>query len=166
MTNILKKGILGVGLCFFLAGVASCGPTGGDTTFTYQPYDTAVYGDPSQLDTTVYFWHTLGQNNRAWLETLIVEFNKLYPNIRIQASQQGSYDDIKLKNDRAIAAGGTDLPTMAYCYPDHVADYISSNAVIPMDGFVDDPAIGFTPDDGSHVENGETVHGAADFVQT
>ena len=112
MTNILKKGILGVGLCFFLAGVASCGPTGGDTTFTYQPYDTAVYGDPSQLDTTVYFWHTLGQNNRAWLETLIVEFNKLYPNIRIQASQQGSYDDIKLKIDRAIAAGGTDLPTI------------------------------------------------------
>ena len=174
MSNVLKKGILGLGLCAFLAGVASCGPisstssdpAGNGASFSYQPYDTSVYGDPSQLTATVYFWHTLGQNNRGWLETLINEFNKIYPNIRIQASQQGSYDDIKTKIDRAIAAGGTELPTMAYCYPDHVADYIASGAVIPMDGFVDDETIGFTVEDGSHVEDGETVYGAGDFVQT
>ncbi len=168
MPKAKKIGLLGSSL-FIMAltvGLVSCGPTGTGGAYSYVPYEEATYGKPEELEATVTLWHTLGQNNRGWLETLIREFNRLYPNITIDHDQQGSYDDIKVKIDRAIQAGGTELPTMAYCYPDHVSDYIDAGAVIPMDGFVDDPLIGFTEADGSHVEGGKTLSGADDFVKT
>ena len=44
---------------------------------------------------TIVFYHTMGQNLRNVLEAYIVEFNKLYPNITIEHSQVGGYDDVR-----------------------------------------------------------------------
>ena len=44
---------------------------------------------------TIKFSHTMGENLRTVLDEYIVEFNKLYPNIKIEHSQVGSYDDVR-----------------------------------------------------------------------
>jgi multiple sugar transport system substrate-binding protein len=74
----------------------------------------------------VVFWHTMGQSNQAWLNERIAEFNKIYPDVTIEHAAQGDYTGLKSKISSAIPAGTT--PTMAFCYPDHVADYLVAGA--------------------------------------
>ena len=83
--------------------------------------------------TKVTFWHTMGQGLQEVLDRVIQEFNKKYPNVEIEHAAQGGYDDLEDKIKTAIPAGTT--PTMAYCYPDHVAEYMESNAVIDMKSY-------------------------------
>ncbi len=87
------------------------------------------------------FWHTMGQTNQAWLNERITEFNKIYPDVVIEHTAQGGYDDLKSKISKAIPAGTT--PTMAYCYPDHVADYLVAGAVEELTPYIDNEAYGF-----------------------
>jgi len=96
--------------------------------------------------TKITFWHTMGANLQAVLDRIISDFNEIYPDITIEHSSQGGYDDLEGKINDAIPAGTT--PTIAYCYPDHVAEYLESNAVISVSDFVNDPELGFSADDG------------------
>jgi len=85
---------------------------------------------------TITFWHVYGQSKEALLLDYIAEFEALYPNVTIEASSQGGYDDLRNKTILAISAGET--PTMLVGYPDHVAGYLNGNAVIPLDDFIKD----------------------------
>lgn len=115
-------------------------------------------GDPTQLSATVTFWHTMGQANQDVLNAMIAEFNEVYPNIKIEHSIQGGYDELRDKVSSAIPAGTT--PTMAYCYPDHVADYMSAGAVEELTKYVEDDVIGLgVADDPSG------ALGVDDFIQ-
>lgn len=167
----VKAGLL-LGIATF--ALASCGggadssstaSDGSSTDFVYQNYDIGLYGNPEDLNTTITIWVTSSGTNLQWIGVLAREFNKFYPNIKIEGttSGQGDYDGIKDKIDRTIAAGGSGLPNLAYCYPDHVSDYIEAEAVIPMDGFVKDPVIGL---EGSYSEEGITYLGVDDFVKS
>jgi multiple sugar transport system substrate-binding protein len=99
---------------------------------------------PSE-DITVTFWHVYGQSKEALLLDYIAEFEALYPNITIDASSQGGYDDLRNKTILAISAGET--PTMLVGYPDHVAGYLNGNAVIPLDDFIKDETWGVDVED-------------------
>lgn len=120
----------------------------------YTPFD----GDPTQLSASITFWHTMGQANQEKLNRMIEGFNQKYPNIKIEHAAQGGYDDIKEKISAAIPAGTT--PTMAYCYPDHVAEYMSAGAVEEMSGYVSDKKIGLSR------EEWDSAGGEADFVDS
>lgn len=122
------------GILFTTLLLTSCSSSGGYKD--YVPFS----GDPTQLTANVTFWHTMGQENQETLNRMISEFNKVYPNITIEHAAQGDYDDIKDKISAAIPAGTT--PTMAYCYPDHVAEYMSAGAVEYMDPYINDKIIG------------------------
>ncbi len=113
-------------------------------------------GDPTELTATISFWHTMGQANQETLNRMIEQFNQIYPNITVTHDAQGGYDDIRDKINMAIPAGTT--PTMAYCYPDHVAEYMSAGAIERMDGYVHDPIIGLSK------EEWDTAGGEDDFV--
>lgn len=93
-----------------------------------------VLGTLPTEEITVTFWHVYGQSKEALLLDYIAEFEALYPNITIDASSQGGYDDLRNKTILAISAGET--PTMLVGYPDHVAGYLNGNAVIPLDDFI------------------------------
>ena len=129
--------------------VAAC--KGGSAT-NYKPFS----GDPTQLTANITFWHTMGQANQETLNRMIEGFNAKYPNIKVEHAAQGGYDDIKEKISAAIPAGTT--PTMAYCYPDHVAEYMSAGAVERMDGYVSDKIIGLSK------EEWDSAGGEEDFV--
>lgn len=85
-------------------------------------------------DVTIRFYHTMGSNLADVLNLYIVEFNQLYPNIHIEASQVGGYDDVRDTISTEIPAGNE--PHIAYCYPDHVALYNLSKAAVQLDNLI------------------------------
>lgn len=97
-------------------------------------------------EVTVTFWHTMGQKLQKKLDTFIKEFHKIHPEIGIKHVQQGGWPDIEEKITAAIPAGTN--PTMAYCYPDHVAEYMESNAIYNLDDFINGEDTKFTEEDG------------------
>ena len=93
------------------------------------------------------FWHTMGKELQANpLDRIIKEFEAANPEVKIDHTQKGGYDDIYENISQAIPAGTT--PTMAYCYPDHVADYNTSKACLDLTQFINDPELGFSEEDG------------------
>lgn len=90
--------------------------------------------DPTGDDLTVVFYHTMGQNLTAVLDKYIAEFNKIYPNIEIIHGQEGGYDDVRDKVSQELMVG--EGPTMAYCYPDHVALYNIGRQVVDLYDFM------------------------------
>ncbi len=167
-----KKGAL-FGGAFLVAGLlVACTPAAASVsssesvTSTYVPYDVSVYGDPKDLTASFDFWTTTGKQNEDALAAVAAAFNVEYPNIQINVLPQGGYPDIQTKLNNAIPAGTT--PTVAYCYPDHVANYLGSGAVADLQGFVTDPTIGYLEAnadiEGKHTSGAVTLFGADDYV--
>lgn len=100
------------------------------------------------------FWHTMGQNNQDVLRRVIETFESENPNVVIEHSAQGDYTALHEKLLKAIPAAT--MPTMAFCYPDHVADYMSNNAVMQLDDWITGETTAFTAEEGS----------VDDFVET
>jgi multiple sugar transport system substrate-binding protein len=96
---------------------------------------------------TVTFWHVYGQSKGALLDEYIAEFQELYPNIIIDAESQNDYDTLRNKTGLAITSGIA--PTMVVAYPDHVAGYLNSKAVVPLDDFIYDETWGLTDTEGN-----------------
>ena len=85
-------------------------------------------------EVTITFYHTMGANLKEVLELYIAEFNKLYPNIHIEDEAIGGYDDVREQIATQITTGAQ--PNIAYCYPDHVAMYNISKAVVTLDNLI------------------------------
>ena len=112
----------------------------------------------------VKFWHTMGKANQELLNRMIAQFNEIYPNVSIDHSAQGDYTALYEKLNSAIPAGT--MPTMAFCYPDHVADYMSSNAIINVDDYLKDENLKYTAEDGLETDYEETYWEEGQNYQT
>ena len=110
---------------------------------------------------TIKFYNTMGANLRAVLDAYIVEFNNLYPNITVEVTQVGNYDDVREQISTEITVGNQ--PNIAYCYPDHVALYNLAKAVTTLDGLIDSQ-IEVTRADGTTEILGLTAEQQADFI--
>ena len=93
-------------------------------------------------EVTIKFYHTMGSNLTTVLDQYIAEFNTIYPNIHIEYTSVGGYDDVRDQVSTEITVGSQ--PNIAYCYPDHVALYNLAMAVQPLDELIDHPEIGLT----------------------
>ena len=91
-------------------------------------------GFDTQTPVTITFYHTMGANLSEVLDIYVEEFQKLYPNITVLHSQEGGYDDVRDKISKQLTV--LDHPNIAYCYPDHVALYNVSEAVVTLDQFI------------------------------
>lgn len=134
---------------------ASCG----SVSFTDLAIPEGGY-DGSKI--TVKFSHTMGQNLSDVLDQYIAKFNKLYPNITIEWTQVGNYDDVRDQISKELRAGNQ--PNMAYCYPDHVALYNITGGVQPLDDLIASE-IELTREDGSTEILGLTEKQQSDFIQ-
>lgn len=105
---------------------------------------------------SITFWHTMGKKSQEKLNAMIDEFNKKYPNIIIEHRAQGGYTDIESKIRKAIPAKR--VPTMAFCYADHVAGYgnntvdmtpyiNSTEKILDKDGKETDEIVGLTAEE-------------------
>lgn len=136
MTKHQKYGLLGV-----LATLALCscgGPAPSDSNTSgnsEQPSRPIESYDPNKT-VEITFWHTMGKQNNDILTAMIAQFNQVYPNIKVKdLSVSGDYDELQNMLLSNVSTGN--LPTMAFCYPDHVAEYIDRNAVLDMSRYVD-----------------------------
>ena len=111
---------------------------------------------------TIRFYNTMGANLRAVLDAYIVEFNKLYPNITVEVTQVGNYDDVREQISTEITVGNQ--PNIAYCYPDHVALYNLAQAVTTLDELIASE-IEITRADGTTEILGLTAEQQADFIE-
>ncbi|MBR6527596.1 MAG: extracellular solute-binding protein [Lachnospiraceae bacterium] len=111
---------------------------------------------------TIKFYHTMGANLKAVLDLYIAEFNKLYPNITIEYTSVGNYDDVRDQVSTEIPYGNQ--PNIAYCYPDHVALYNLAQAVTHLDSLIDSE-ITVTRADGTTEILGLTAEQKADFIE-
>jgi len=129
----MKKRILSLLLVLLMAisSLAACGGTGSSNATANFDVPEGGY-DGSEV--TIKFYHTMGQTLREVLERYIEDFNVLYPNIHIEQEQVGGYDDVREQIATEITVGNQ--PNIAYCYPDHVAMYNISKAVVTLDNLI------------------------------
>ena len=85
-------------------------------------------------EVTITFYHTMGNNLTPVLDQYIAEFNTLYPNIHVEYTSVGGYDDVRDQVSTEITVGAQ--PNIAYCYPDHVAMYNLAMAVQTLDELI------------------------------
>ena len=110
---------------------------------------------------TIKFYNTMGTNLTPVLDAYIVEFNKLYPNITVEYSSVGGYDDCRDQISTEITVGNQ--PNVAYCYPDHVALYNLAKAVATLDELIASTET-VTLADGTTEVLGLTEAQIADFI--
>ncbi len=112
--------------------------------------------DPIEVN----FWHTMSATSlQPTLNAKIAEFKELYPNITVKHQQVGGYNEVR---DSIITNMGTGTyPSMAYCYPDHVALYNEGTISISLDDLMQNEKYGFG---GSQLKF-EGVKSENDFVQ-
>lgn len=114
--------------------LASCGGGAKNTFDCPESFDT-------ETPVTVTFWNTMGKNLQEPLKEAIDEFKVLYPNVTVVSEQIGSYDDVRDQINTNMGTG--DYPSMAYCYPDHVALYNEALITVPLDDVIEHPQYGF-----------------------
>ncbi len=113
-------------------------------------------------EVTITFYHTMGSNLTGVLDNYIAEFNVLYPNIHVEYTSVGGYDDVRDQIATEITVGSQ--PNIAYCYPDHVALYNLARAVQPLDPYINSTAV-VTRADGTTEIMGLTPKQQADFIE-
>lgn len=92
-------------------------------------------------------WHAMGESNQALIQGYADDFMAIYPNITVVIpSGAGDYDTLKSNMTNQITAGNG-LPNLVQGYPDHVAEYLNGNAVVPLDPYINSPMFGLNGDD-------------------
>ncbi len=130
MKKILVAVLL-LALCINCFAFVGCDNTDKKGSGAYELSEGATYNGE---EVEITFYHTMGANLRTVLDKYIVEFNKMYPNIKITHSQEGGYDDVRDKISKELTVGNQ--PNIAYCYPDHVALYNLTGAVVTLDNLI------------------------------
>ena len=112
-------------------------------------------------EVTITFYHTMGSNLTAVLDAYLPEFYAMYPNIKVEYTSVGGYDDVRDQIATEITVGAQ--PNIAYCYQDHVALYNLARAVQTLDAYIDSTAT-VTLADGTTTVMGLTKEQKADFI--
>ena len=108
----------------------------------------AVTNIPATLTTepiAITLWHSNGSTIEGAMNKYATQFKALYPNITVNIVKNGENYDALRQNTVSAIKGGT-LPNIVQGYPDHVAEYITNNAVITLDQYINHPVWGFDPE--------------------
>ena len=158
-------------IVMLMSMLAACGEGNGEATNSTQGSEGTVQaagnftvpeGGYDGSAVTITFYNTMGSNLSTVLETYIAEFNKLYPNITVQSTTVGNYDDVREQISTEITVGNQ--PNIAYCYPDHVALYNLAKAVTTLDSLIASQEV-VTHADGTTEILGLTDEQVADFIE-
>ena len=118
--------------------------------------------DPNQK-VTITFMTTMNKDCLKLLNGAIERFNVLYPNITVVTEGDCGWDTISDLIGKKINGGNQ--PNVAYCYPDHVAQYRKSWVAVTLDELAKS-TIEVTRADGSTETLGFTQEQLDDFIPT
>ncbi len=108
----------------------------------------------------ILFYTSAGDNLQQVLNEAILKFQAENEGWTVKMEVQSGYDGIVTKVNGDIGAGS--VPSIAYCYGDHVAGYLPSGKVLDFNAFIDNPEYGLTEEDKKDLEtyyNEGTVFG-------
>ena len=125
-----KRGLLVFLMIIMALVLVACGGSGNRNAF-----EIPEEGFDTSKEITITFHHTMGTNLRAQLDYAIERFQEIYPNIKVEHEQIGSYDDVRDNNNTLIVEGLQ--PNISYCYPDHVALYNLAKVVVTLDDLIE-----------------------------
>ncbi len=135
-------------------------PTRGDSLETAPNFTVPEEDFDPNVEVEITFAHTMGAKLQEVLDNYIVEFNKIYPNIKITHSSYGGWGDINGQINTEIAGGNQ--PNIAYCYPDHVAMYNIAKSVVTLDNLINSEV----KIEGTDDILGLTAEQKADFIES
>ena len=101
---------------------------------------------PEELDMSrdyeITFWAKNDTNKTQTMiyEQAIRDFEQLYPNIKVNLRLYTDYG--KIYNDVITNIATNTTPNICITYPDHIATYLTGNAVIPLDELFADAKYG------------------------
>ena len=193
MNKIVKKIVAFTSLLALSSGAVACGGLGGNSSplgeleagfwadlaansvgggdngsLGNATGDIIVNGDPNAVAAyngsavTISFYHTMGATLRSVLDRWIPIFNDMYPNITVKHNSYGAYQDLRDQITTELQAGKS--PSLAYCYPDHVALYQKSKKVVSLDDYISSTAT-VTKKDGTTEQMGFTQAELNEFVR-
>lgn len=149
---MLKKRIISVGLAALMGAslLAGCGSSSGDkseadttkqTSETSSAAETTEVAESSTeeakpLEGEITFWHSFTQGGRLDnIQAAADAFVKENPGVKINI-ETFSWADFYTKWTTGLASG--DVPDMSTALPNHVVEMIDADAVIPLDGLIDE----------------------------
>lgn len=92
-------------------------------------------GSDGDLSKTIVFYNSAGSTISTNIQTVIDEFQAKHEGWTIEVSKQSNYDATLAQIVYDIQSN--DQPSLAFCYPDHVASYMTSGLVLDMKQFID-----------------------------
>lgn len=95
--------------------------------------------------TKVTFWHTQSGPNAKLLNQMVLAYNASQSNYTVLPEYKGNYNDLYKANLASINAGQPVPLTVAY--ENQVADYYTSNLVVPWDDYVNNAQYGLSAAD-------------------
>ena len=111
------------------------------------PDPSAIYQIPDSFDTSRRFEITFWAKNDTNMTQVniykqaISDFEKLYPNIKVNLRLYTDYS--KIYNDVITNIATDTTPNVCITYPDHIATYLTgADTVVPLDGLFADPRFG------------------------
>lgn len=102
------------------------------------------YNENNKIEVT--FWHGFGKTMEGALDQAIGLFEKQYPYIKVvKPESKGGYDGLHGAVMNSLQS--STWPNVVVGYPDHFADYISSNIQYTLDKFIESEEYGVDLDD-------------------
>lgn len=94
-----------------------------------------VGGGQIDYEHTIIFYTSQGDNLVSVTQNAINAFEAKYPGWKVEHTQPGGYDEVKDKivSDLQVQT----QPDLAYCYPDHVAQYLQTGKVVDLNKYLD-----------------------------
>lgn len=134
----MKKKIFALGLlAAATVGLVACGPEN-----PVGPVEGGIIDTPTEI----YVWTTAGDTSQTILNRWVNEFKQVEPNVKVtNVKQSGGYDD--LENMIITGFTGNNYPDLAYCYPDHVSNYIDYGRAVKLDDYIDNEEYGWTEEE-------------------
>lgn len=108
------------------------------------------------------FFNTCGQTLQNVIQIAIDKFQAAFPGWTVTSSQIGSYDDVYSSCVTNLQANTQ--PDIAYCYPDHVATYMTSGKVLDLNADFISKKSYVVDGSGNQISVGYTAEELADFI--
>lgn len=88
----------------------------------------------TDYERTIVFYSSQGDKLQALTDIAIASFEAKFPGWKVEHVPVGDYDDVK---DKIVTDfQGNQQPDLAYCYPDHVAQYIQTGKVVDLNKYM------------------------------
>ncbi len=136
----MKKLAASCAVLFGLSSIVACSNGSQDNKAQEEANDLVVsIEEPVKIE----FWHAMSGSYGEVVNQLVEDFNSTVgqeKGITVEAVYQGAYNDLKSKVTAAIKA--KTAPVISQAYPDWVAEYLQSGAVIALDEYINHEEVG------------------------